>query len=124
MGSLEQPIMEAVWELEEASVADVLAQMPDEPAYTTVKTVMERMEKKGLLVRTKIRRAYTYRPALSRAELEAQASGRMVESLLQSFGSAAVAQFAQTVREDPAQLAELRELLADLPDESEEEEQE
>ena len=111
--------MEAIWKLGEASVADVLAEMPGEPAYTTVKTVMERMEKKDLLIRAKVGRAYNYRPAMSRSELESRASRRMVEGLLYSFGSAAVAQFAQTLREDPDRLAELRALLADLPDEPE-----
>ena len=119
MGSLERPIMEAVWGLGEASVSDVLAEIPGGPAYTTVKTVMERMEKKGLLVRAKVGRAYAYRPALSRSELEAQASRRVVEGLLGSFGSAAVAQFARTVREEPERLAELRALLEELPDEPE-----
>ena len=88
--------MEALWELGEGSVADVLGKISDDPAYTTVKTVMERMERKGLLARTKVGRAYMYRPALSRSELETQASRRVIEGLLQSFGSAAVAQFART----------------------------
>lgn len=117
LGSLEHRILEAVWELGEASVGDVLGRLPGEPAYTTVKTVMERMERKGLLSRTRVGRAYAYRAALSRSELEAQASRRVIEGLLKSFGSSAVTQFARTIREDPERLSELRALLEELPEE-------
>lgn len=112
--------MEVVWELGEASVADVAGKLTRDPAYTTVKTVMERMERKGLLSRAKVGRAYVYQSTLSREELEGQASRRVIEGLLRSFGSAAVAQFAQTVGEDPARLAELRALLEELPDAADE----
>lgn len=115
LGSLERRIMEALWELGDASVADVLSKFPDLHAYTTVKTVMERLERKGLLTRVKAGRAYMYRPSLSRSELEAQASRKVIEGLWRSFGSAAVAQFAQTLREDPEKLSELRALLEELP---------
>lgn len=117
LGPLERRIMEALWGLGEASVADVLGRLSDGQAYATVKTVMERMERKGLLARAKVGRAYKYRPVLSRSELESQASRSVIEGLWRSFGSAAVVQFAQTLREDPERLSELKALLEELPQE-------
>lgn len=115
LGELERPIMEAVWASGEASVGDVAASLEKDSAYTTVKTVMERLERKGYLERVKRGRAYRYTAALSRAALEDRASRGVIEGLLSAFGSAALTQFAAVVCENPGQLAELRALLETLP---------
>ena len=118
-GELERPIMEAVWTLGQVSVTDVCAHLESDVAYTTVKTVMERLEKKGYLQRNKQGRAYLYSASLSREALAGQASRGVIDGLLRSFGSSAIAQFAAAVCEDPKRLAELRRLLEHLPDEPE-----
>ena len=117
LGPLEQRVMLAVWDLGEATVEDVLDQAKTGHSYTTVKTVMERLVKKGLLHRQKDGRAYVYRAAIDREGLEAQASRRVIESLMAGFGSTALSQFAEVVRQDPAHLAELRRLLQDVAEE-------
>jgi predicted transcriptional regulator len=70
MGELEQAVMDILWNRPEAlSVRDVhelLAQDRD-LAYTTVMTVLDRLAKKGLVVRNLDGRAWLYRPANSRA---------------------------------------------------------
>jgi BlaI family penicillinase repressor len=119
LGELERPIMEAVWAKGEVAVAEVLPLLDGEPAYTTVKTVMERLEKKGLLKRVREGRAYRYAAAVSRSDLEGNASRQVVDGLLAAFGNAAIAQFAEAMREDPEKLAELRRVLAALPDDEE-----
>jgi predicted transcriptional regulator len=116
LGELERPIMEAVWMLGQASVADVSVCLETDTAYTTVKTVMERLEKKGYLERVKQGKAYVYTASLTREVLEGRASRGVIDGLLNSFGSAAIAQFAEAVGEDPERLAELRRLLEALPD--------
>jgi len=68
----EWEIMEAVWELGEApSVRDVLERAfpRGEKAYTTVQTVMNTLERKGLLERRKIGLVNFYKPTRSREEL-------------------------------------------------------
>jgi len=68
---VEWEIMEAVWELGGTpSVRDVLdhAFRNGEKAYTTVQTVMNTLEKKGLLRRKKQGLVNFYRPTRSRAE--------------------------------------------------------
>lgn len=116
LGELERPIMEAVWAGGEVSVTAVSASLSGNPAYTTVKTVMERLERKGLLTRARQGRAFMYRAAMGRDALQGAASRQVIEGLMSAFGSAALTQFAQVVREDPARLRELRDLLNSLPD--------
>lgn len=114
LGELELAVMEVVWAQQPVTVRDVLETLNEERelAYTTVMTVMSRLAEKGLLVANKEGRAYRYRPALTAEELEEQAVGRVVQSLVNDFGSdIAVSQFVETLSAvDPDQLARLAEL--------------
>jgi predicted transcriptional regulator len=68
----EWEIMEAVWDLEGSpSVRDVVnrAYPNGEKAYTTVQTVMNTIEKKGLLKRKKIGLVNFYTPTRSRRDM-------------------------------------------------------
>jgi predicted transcriptional regulator len=114
LGELELHVMEVVWNRQRVTVRDVLeALVATRPlAYTTVMTVMNRLAEKGLLVADKEGKAYHYHPAFTREELEAQAVGRVVQSLLVDFGSElAMSQFvAKLSAVDPDQLARLAEM--------------
>lgn len=80
LGSLEFKIMEVSWSHPESflSVRDVLVELEDDLAYTTVMTVMNRLYEKGLLRRRRNGRAWIYRCAMSR---EAFAAATMSEVL-------------------------------------------
>ena len=76
----ELAIMKVVWRLEKATVRDVyetLRQTRD-VAYTTVMTMMKILEEKGYLKKTRVDRAYEYRPAQPRH----QVIGAMVRDFL------------------------------------------
>jgi BlaI family penicillinase repressor len=66
----EWAILQAVWELEPCAAPTVQETLADEKgwAYTTVKTMMDRMVKKGLLKKEKIRNLYLYSSAVTRAQ--------------------------------------------------------
>jgi len=49
LGARERQIMDAVYRLGEGSVAEVLAQLPDSPSYSAVRTMIRVLEKKGYL---------------------------------------------------------------------------
>jgi BlaI family penicillinase repressor len=69
---VEWEIMEAIWELGGApSVRNVLehAYPQREKAYTTVQTIMNTLEKKGLLRHEKIGLVHFYEPTRSRSEV-------------------------------------------------------
>ena len=70
LGALQKAVMEAVWELGEASVQQVRDRLGREPlpAYTTVLSVMQKLEKAGWLSHRAEGRSYLYRPVRSREE--------------------------------------------------------
>lgn len=78
-GALEQEVLLQLWTLgKPATPAEVLSELDDDLAYTTVMTILTRLWQKGLVVRKRRGRAYAYEAALSEAELTAR---RMRESL-------------------------------------------
>lgn len=68
----EWAILQAVWELEPCAAPTVQEALQKEKgwAYTTVKTLMDRMVKKGLLDAERIRNLYLYRAAITRAQAQ------------------------------------------------------
>jgi predicted transcriptional regulator len=107
--------MEEVWARGEATVRDVQESLNERcekvRAYTTLLTVMTRLDGKGLLVRRRAGRLDVYAPAMARdAYLEARAEAE-VSALVEDFGDIALAHFARHVDQlDPDRLARLRRL--------------
>jgi predicted transcriptional regulator len=80
--------MELAWEKKELTVKKALFYLGsvDQPAYTTVMTVLSRLAEKGFLVREKSGRVFVYRPAVDRRTF---ISGRVKivrECLRNNFG--------------------------------------
>jgi len=63
---------------------------PDFPeiAYTTLMTTLDRLHRKGVLLRTKQGRAFFYQPRLSRAEFESARAGAALRVALEGSGAA------------------------------------
>lgn len=79
MGALEGEVLLALWATEEgATPAQVLAELGDDLAYTTVMTILTRLWHKGLVDRERRGRAFVYRPSVTEADLAAR---RMQEHL-------------------------------------------
>lgn len=111
---LESEVMNQVWERDEATVRDVLETLNSgrkQRAYTTIMTIMARLEKKGMLQREKRGKTHVYRPTMSREEyLEARAQNR-VDELVADYGDLALAHFARRLGTlDPKRRAQLRRL--------------
>ena len=66
----EWTILQRVWQLEPCAAPTVQEALQDEKgwAYTTVKTMMDRMVKKGLLETKKIRNLYLYSSAVTQSQ--------------------------------------------------------
>lgn len=58
----ESQIMDAIYQLGEASVADVVERMPDQPGYNTVRNTMAILERKGHLRHRRDGQRYLYAP--------------------------------------------------------------
>jgi predicted transcriptional regulator len=110
---LETKIMAAVWEQEEAtvrSVTDALADDADGPrSYTTVLTVMTRLDRKGFLVRRREGKKDIYVPAVDREDYMRVRSEVEVDALLDAYGDLALTEFARRFAQlDPARQRALR----------------
>jgi len=70
LGELQKAVMEIVWDLGEATVNQVRDQLARRKplAYTTVLSVMQKLDKAGWLAHREEGRAYVYRPTRSRNE--------------------------------------------------------
>ena len=112
---LESEIMEEMWGRGEATVRDVLkalnARGGKVRAYTTLLTVMTRLDAKGLLVRRRAGRLDVYAPALTRDDYFHTRAEAEVAALVEDFGDLALAHFARHIQQlDPQRLETLRRL--------------
>ncbi len=111
LGELQRAVMEVVWRRGEASVHDVLNELSRRKklAYTTVLTVMQKLEKAGWLEHRNEGKSYIYTPTASREEAGA---GSVRGFLKRVFEGDAVAMFQHLIRESDLSDEELSELRA------------
>lgn len=82
---IELRLMDAMWRLGTGSVREIQEALPEKhrPAYTTVQTMIYRLEAKGAVRRLKkIGNAHVFEPAISRES----AQRRLIDDLLSFFG--------------------------------------
>ena len=105
----ELEIMDILWRLQEASVREVCDALADRkrPAYTTVQTIVQRLESKGAVRRTrKIGNALMFEPAVTRKS----AYRRVLDELLELFGGSAQPVVAQLLESGKLTLEDLKAL--------------
>lgn len=105
----ELEILDILWRLEEASVREVCDALADKkrPAYTTVQTIVQRLEQKGAVRRTrKIGNALMFEPAVTRKS----AYRRVLDDLLELFGGSAQPVVAQLLESGKLTLEDLKAL--------------
>lgn len=116
LGDLEQAIMDVLWSADSAAgltVREVLDGLTGRTlAYTTVMTVLTRLEAKGVTTRERDGRAWRYRPARAREELTAQAMRSPLDSLSSQERQAAILHF--LAEATPDDLAVVREAMAEV----------
>ena len=99
-GELEAKLMEAVWELDQPTVQDVIDHLGGDLNYKTTMTVMNRLVDKGILSRRKVGRAFVYVGTASRETLLAGVFDKMVRGMFgEDFRQIALAQMIETAEE-------------------------
>ena len=86
----ESQIMDVIFRLGEASVADVVARMPDSPAYNSVRVTLGILEKKGYVTHRQEGQRYIYRPALSPETATRSALSHMLKTFFGGSPSKAI----------------------------------
>ena len=114
----ELEVMSALWDLGTASVREIQEQLPSQkrPAYTTVQTIVYRLEEKGAVRRLKkIGNAHVFEPVITRKA----AHHRLINELLDLFGGSARPLMAHLVEIGKLTMDDIKELEGDLAEPSE-----
>jgi BlaI family penicillinase repressor len=80
LGRRERQILEAVYRRGAASVNDVLADLPDAPSYSAVRTFLRILEEKGHLTHTQDGAKYIYQPTRPRPPVAREALYKLMET--------------------------------------------
>lgn len=119
LSDAEWAIMNALWQGSPASAREVLERLGPKAgwAYTTIKTMLDRLVEKGLVKVTKHAAAGLYEPRLAQDVARTSALRSLVERAFGGTFGSLVQHFVQSERLSEQEKRELRELLAELPDE-------
>jgi predicted transcriptional regulator len=99
LGARERQIMDAVHQLGEGSVTDVRSKLADPPTYSTVRTMLRMLEKKGHLKHRRDGIKYVYRP--SQAPEDARRSA--LQHLLKTFFAGSAGDAIATILDLPTE---------------------
>ena len=85
LGDLQLQVMEVVWRLGQATVAEAHQAIAAERkiAYTTVLTTMRALERRGMLSHETVGKAYRYAPVVSREEYTSTRVDKLVGDLFE-----------------------------------------
>ncbi len=109
LSRLELEIMRPLWRLQQATIREIREALPEgqRPEYTTVQTIVYRLETKGAVARVKkVGNAHVFAPAVSHKSTV----GVLVEDLVRRLGGTAEPVMAHLVESGRIGLKEVREL--------------
>ncbi len=87
----ERQIMDAVFQLGEATANQIGETLPDAPSNSTVRMLLRILEEKSQLLHRKEGRSFIYRPALSPERVQASAISHLVKTFFGGSTTRAVA---------------------------------
>jgi len=112
LGDLQFRIMRVLWASGPATVAEVQGQLGAEPlAYTTVATMLRKMEDRGLVRHGEQQRKFIYRAAVSEDDVTRSMAGDLVDRLFQGSLASAVSHLLETREVSRRELAQLERLI-------------
>jgi BlaI family transcriptional regulator, penicillinase repressor len=112
----ESLVMEVLWDKNPATSDDVVAELAKTTDWQepTVKTLLNRLLKKGAISAERDGRRYLYRPLLKRADYVHAASTTLLDRLFKGRVAPLVAHFSERRKLTKKDIAELKRLIEDL----------
>ncbi len=113
LGDLQLKILQVLWDRGEASVGDVHTTLkPDRDlAYTTVATMLRKMEQRALVAHREEGRSFLYRALVAAEEVHRSVGDHFVERLFEGSVAEAVSHLLQTRDVSREELDELARLI-------------
>ena len=107
--------MKVLWQRGECMVSDVYADISKERdlAYTTIATMLRKMEAKGLVTHRADGRSFVYSPRVAEADVSRSMADHLVDRLFQGSLTEAVTHLLSTREVSRAELAALEKLIAE-----------
>ncbi|MCI0694295.1 BlaI/MecI/CopY family transcriptional regulator [candidate division KSB1 bacterium] len=87
----ERQIMDVLYQLGEATAAEVLERLPDPPSYSAVRAMLRLLEEKGHLQHEQDGPRYVYKPTLAHDKAQRSALKHLVETFFEGSAEQAVA---------------------------------
>jgi predicted transcriptional regulator len=114
LGDLQLHIMRVLWQRGPASVADVQPALDErELAYTTIATMLRKMEERGLVKHKSEGRAFFYRAAVPPEAVSRSMAGDLLENLFAGSLADMMSHLLQTRDVSREELARLERLIAE-----------
>jgi BlaI family transcriptional regulator, penicillinase repressor len=115
LGDLQLRIMKILWERQEATVADVLQALNDDGdfAYTTIATMLRKMEARALVGHRIDGRTFIYRAVVGEADVNRSLTDHWIDRLFQGSLAEAVSHLLNTRDVSQQELRQLEKLIAE-----------
>ena len=112
LSEMEWEVMKPLWKEGPMAARDIYKKVPDKYgwAYETVKSMLIRLIKKGVLTYDQVGNSFLYKPVYSRKEITHEATGSFIRRVFDQGLSPFFAQFIETATE--ADLALLKQEIA------------
>ena len=107
----ETQIMDVVFQLGEATAADIVERLPDPPSYSSIRALLTILEEKGHLTHRKEGARYTYAPTLPADKAKKSALSHLVKTFFSGSAQQVVATLLSTNDLSPEDLDELAKLI-------------
>lgn len=113
LGELQKIVLETVWQLENATVQDVIDALKPQrkPAYTTVLTTLQNLTKSGWIRPEKSGKAYIYHPTKSRDQANGYSIATFVRRAFNGNARAMLQSLLDHQELSEQELAELKKLI-------------
>jgi len=110
----EEQFMQVLWKLEEASVKEIIEQLPDpKPAYNTVSTIIRILETKEFVSHKKKGRGYIYIPIVQESVYKNQSLNKIMNGYFEGSFKSMVSFF---VNKNDVDIKDLEEILKNIND--------
>lgn len=108
----EEQIMQVLWELQEASVKEVIQELPNpKPAYNTVSTIIRILETKAFVGHKSKGRGYVYFPLIEKSAYSNQSLHKLMNGY---FGGSFKSMVSFFVKENKMDITELENILQEI----------
>lgn len=110
----EEEIMQALWELETATVTQIIDLLEEpKPKYNTVSTIVRILEGKGFVDHEQEGKGYRYFPTVKRSDYSNQSLNRLVDNYFQGSFKSMVSFF---MKKNDISLRDMEDILKNMED--------